>query len=122
MSRSRNRRRTPRAAVPAELTPRAEWEPEPAPDPEPPPAAPDPAPSTALVPSPMRLTRENADALTKRKPCAHCGGWHARACPRIRRMEFHPNDVLAAVEFWPDGKWPAEQVIWPEQVAEALDG
>lgn len=72
------------------------------------------------MPSPMRLTRESAQALSSRKACVHCGGWHARACPRIRRMEFHANEVLAAVEFWPDGRWPTEQVVWPEQVAEAL--
>jgi hypothetical protein len=48
--------------------------------------------------------------------CRHCGGAHARACPRVRRLTFHPDAKLAAVEFWPDGKWSDEFVQWPESL------
>lgn len=48
--------------------------------------------------------------------CTHCGGAHTRACPRVRRLEFHPNGQLAAVEFWPDGKWPTDGLLWPEDL------
>ena len=54
--------------------------------------------------------------LFRDRQCDHCGGGHARACPRIKRLEFHPNTALAAVEFWPDGKWPIEHVSWPEDL------
>lgn len=46
--------------------------------------------------------------------CQHCGATHARACPRVKRLEFHQNGNLASVEFWPAGKWPDEHVVWPE--------
>jgi len=46
--------------------------------------------------------------------CDHCGAAHARACPRIRRIEFHQNGTLAAVEFWPDGRWPQDGLMWPD--------
>jgi hypothetical protein len=48
--------------------------------------------------------------------CRHCGGSHPRACPRVRRLEFHQNGNIASVEFWPPGKWPDEDVLWPEQL------
>jgi hypothetical protein len=48
--------------------------------------------------------------------CDHCGGGHARACPKVRRFEFHQNGNLAVVEFWPAGKWPDDAVQWPESL------
>lgn len=48
--------------------------------------------------------------------CRHCGGSHARACPRVHRLAFHPNGNLAEVEFWPTSEWSDEHVIWPEQL------
>jgi hypothetical protein len=32
----------------------------------------------------------------------------------VKRLEFHQNSNLAAVEFWPPGKWPDDDVQWPE--------
>ena len=53
-----------------------------------------------------RLHRENR--------CDHCGASHARACPRVRGFKWHENGRIAEVEFWPDGQWPEENVMWPE--------
>lgn len=50
------------------------------------------------------------------KGCQHCGGRHARACPRVKRFRFHPTGALAEVVFWPEGKWSDEHVIWPEDL------
>jgi hypothetical protein len=52
----------------------------------------------------------------RRRRCQHCGGAHARACPRVRRLRFHPDSRLAAVEFWPDGTWADEGIMWPESL------
>lgn len=48
--------------------------------------------------------------------CAHCGGTHARACPRVKRLAYHPNGTLAEVEFWPSNDWPEDHIIWPEYI------
>jgi hypothetical protein len=69
----------------------------------------------------------------RKYPCQWCGGLHVRillqpaappgrelpagvqheaACPRVKRLEFHPNGNLIAVEF--HGKWDESAVIWPE--------
>lgn len=66
-----------------------------------------------------QLTAELAAALRRIPVCNHCGGRHARACPRVKRMEFHPNGSLASVEFWAAGKWPEAEIIWQEDLAEA---
>lgn len=62
------------------------------------------------------LDAELAAALRKLPVCTHCGGRHTRACPRVKRMQFHPNGALAAVEFWPAGKWDETEIIWPEEL------
>lgn len=64
------------------------------------------------------LTVELAAQLRRIPVCQHCFGRHARACPRVKRMAWHPNSQLAEIEFWPDGKWSDEHVIWPEALAE----
>lgn len=63
------------------------------------------------------LTAELAAKLLQIPQCQHCGGRHARACPRVKRMSFHPNSALAEVEFWPEGKWTDADIIWPEDLA-----
>lgn len=63
-----------------------------------------------------QLTADLAAALRRIPVCSHCGGRHARACPRVKRMEFHPNGHLASVEFWAAGKWPATDIIWQEDL------
>lgn len=82
-------------------------------------AIPDPPPGPA-EPGPGQLAPELAAELRRRFDardcCAHCGGIHARACPRVKRLVFHPGSggILAEVEFWPHGKWPEDGIIWPE--------
>lgn len=66
-------------------------------------------------------------------PCQWCGGWHQRgnwapsgpredvpagvtwgaACPRVRRMEFHPNGNLISITF-AEGRWDESGVVFPE--------
>jgi len=48
--------------------------------------------------------------------CSHCGGRHTRACPRVKRMEFHPNGALASVEFWREDQWSDTEIIWQEDL------
>lgn len=55
-------------------------------------------------------------AIFNGRRCDHCGGAHSRACPRVRRIEFHQNGTVLSVEFWPSGKWPEDGVIWPENL------
>ena len=72
------------------------------------------------------LTREEREALLvkdasgvtlfDRSACQHCGGLHLRKCPKIKIIEFHPNNAVARVEFWPWNEWPMDDVIWPESV------
>lgn len=71
-------------------------------------------------PETPQLTAEELQRLRENR-CSHCGGTHARACPRVRRMAWHLNGNLAEVEFWPDGRWPDEHIVWPEQLAEQQD-
>jgi transcriptional regulator with XRE-family HTH domain len=74
----------------------------------------------AMTPPPLDppLTDEARARLneyfTSGEVCAHCRGVHVRACPRVKRMSYHDNQTLAEVEFWPDGKWPTENVIFPD--------
>jgi hypothetical protein len=61
-----------------------------------------------------------------RPPCQWCGGLHQRgetgkdgpgftagaACPRIRRLEWHPNSNLISVEF--ADKYDESGIVFPE--------
>ncbi len=59
---------------------------------------------------------EIREKFRKGEGCAHCGGYHVHACPRVKRFAFHTNEVISEIEFWPDGKWPTDNVIFPEEV------
>lgn len=67
-----------------------------------------------------KLTQEERDGLRKQfeenRQCVHCGGLHLRACPRVRRIVFKKQDEIQEIEFWRDGYWPQEGIIWPEDV------
>ena len=52
--------------------------------------------------------------------CHYCAGIHARVaglapdqqpCPRIKRLERHPDGSVTAVEFWPPGTWEFDTVF-----------
>jgi hypothetical protein len=53
--------------------------------------------------------------------CAHCGGAHLRACPRVKRMIFHTSGALNEIEFWADGQWDKTNVAWPEEITNTGD-
>lgn len=49
--------------------------------------------------------------------CVHCGGSHAVACPRVKRLRFRADgETVLEVEFWPDAEWPKERIIWVEDL------
>lgn len=48
----------------------------------------------------------------KDEVCKHCQGVHTRACPRVKSVEYHDGGTLKRVEYWPDGDWPTEHVIF----------
>lgn len=70
----------------------------------------------ALTPAQKAQLRAEFDQ--GRGVCQHCKGRHARYCPRVRELGWHPNNSLAYVKFWPEGEWSDEHIIWPEDVAE----
>lgn len=48
------------------------------------------------------------------KACLDCGGYHLRACPRIKRQVWLGNGNRTEVEYWPE--WDDSEVIYPEDV------
>jgi hypothetical protein len=67
------------------------------------------------------VTPDEAAEYQKLPKCTHCGGWHLRACPRVKRMVFSGDGRnVVEVEFWRPGEWPEDGIVWPEDVAEAL--
>lgn len=53
------------------------------------------------------LTEVEQEELAEEAACIHCGGFHARACPRVKRIAFHPNGKVSEVEYW-----SAAEVDW----------
>jgi hypothetical protein len=55
------------------------------------------------------LTEAEQDELAQDEaPCIHCGGHHARACPRVRRIVFRQGGAgVQEVEYW-----PASEIDW----------
>ncbi len=61
------------------------------------------------------LSDEQRAALAAAR-CVHCGGAHAVACPRLRRIRFRADGTTPVeVEFWPDAEWPKERVVFPDE-------
>ena len=50
------------------------------------------------------------------KACDDCGGYHLRACPRVKRIVTLGNGNRTEVEYWP--QWDDSETIWPEDVFE----
>jgi hypothetical protein len=85
------------------LTPLSEWEP----------GDPDPVATHPLgepLESDSSLTPELAAGVARLPVCQHCGGYHKRACPRVRSLRFHPNGTIAAVTFW--RTWSTDHVLF----------
>lgn len=53
------------------------------------------------------------------KVCEDCGGFHLRACPRIKRVVQLGNGNRTEVEYWE--KWDDSEVTYPEDVWEDDD-
>ena len=52
-------------------------------------------------------------------PCQTCGGLHARACPRVRSIEYVPQGdsiLIKRVEYWPDGRWDTSGIMFADQL------
>lgn len=81
---------------------------------------------TPPSPSPGKLTpQDKDDARTifgKGEQCIHCGGIHARACPRISTLEWHTDGNLIKVSYWPENRWSDDTIIFPEDVYGDDDG
>ena len=60
------------------------------------------------------LPEDMASALESIAACPYCGGQHARACPRVKKLTYHPGGEIAGVEYWPHGRWPDDHIIWPD--------
>lgn len=70
------------------------------------------APSAAAAP----MTPEQRAAVEAGR-CVHCGGTHARSCPRVRRIRFRADgQTPLEVEYWSDQEWPHHNIIWPESL------
>jgi hypothetical protein len=48
--------------------------------------------------------------------CEDCGGFHLRACPRIKRQVWIGNGNRTEVEYWRHDEYDDEEVIFPEDV------
>lgn len=65
------------------------------------------------------LTAEEIEKFRKsylENKCSHCGGVHARACPRVKRIVFNDKGTILEVEFWEN--WPTNDVVFPEELYE----
>lgn len=68
-------------------------------------------------------------AVEGRSACHFCAGIHAtvagmpfdrQPCPRVRRVEWHPDGTVLSVEYWPPGRWEHD-VIFPSDVYDEDD-
>ncbi len=60
------------------------------------------------------LTEEEQAELDSEAPCNHCGGFHSRACPRVKRIAFRLNGQgVQEVEYF-----PASEIDWTGVVFE----
>ena len=58
--------------------------------------------------------RRVLEYFDKGEICQHCKGIHTRACPRVKSVEYQDSGALKRVEYWPDGSWPTENVIFQD--------
>lgn len=57
--------------------------------------------------------------------CKHCGGYHLRACPRIKLMKWEGQGAgtgnVIEVEYWPSGEYDDSETLYPEDVFQEED-
>lgn len=64
------------------------------------------------------LTEDEQAELEQERPCMHCGGHHARSCPRVKRIVFAPGSgQIAEVEYF-----VAADIDWTGVVFEDVGG
>lgn len=77
-------------------------------------------------------TEEEKQALRELFPerpesaCPDCGGYHLRACPRVRRQVWLGQGSGAGtrieVEYWQSGQYDDSETIYPEEVFDDSPG
>ena len=74
------------------------------------------------VPSPMAAYFPQGLIPDDQKPrfyvlqCPHCMGVHAEACPRVKSREHYENGALKRIDYFAEGDWNPEPIIWAEDV------
>lgn len=66
-----------------------------------------------------RETFRNSGIFAERpaKLCEDCGGYHLHEpCRRVKRQQWLGNGNRTEVEYWPDGSWNEEGIIYYEDV------
>lgn len=67
------------------------------------------------------ISVEQLEFFKEENRCSHCGGWHHRACPRVRRIKFRAPGDIEEIEFWES--WPRDGVVFADELplAQMLD-
>ena len=69
-------------------------------------------------PDDLRLAEEERakvmEYFDKDEVCPNCRGIHTRACPRVRSVEYHDGGALKRVEYWAEGEWSTDNVIFKD--------
>lgn len=77
-----------------------------------------------LTPDQKADARAIFEGTAERGACHFCAGIHAfvaglpdsrQPCPRVKRVEWHPDGTVLTVEHWPPGRWEHD-VIFPADV------
>lgn len=61
----------------------------------------------------------NRVRLWDQRKCQHCQGLHSRKCPAVSEIEYHSDGAVKRVAYFAHGQWPADQVLWLEDVQTA---
>lgn len=57
--------------------------------------------------------------------CKACGGLHTEtigtpgACPRIRRVVYDNHGNVTEMDFWPEGEWSRDGILFPRHLGPA---
>ena len=71
-----------------------------------------------MIPDEQKAVLREIFGTRPEAPCIDCGGYHLRACNRIRRQVWigqgAATGVRTEVEYWPE--WDDSETIYPEDV------
>ena len=66
--------------------------------------------------------REEIFSVRPDRPCQDCGGYHLRACPRVKSQEWLGEGSGAGtrikVEYWRQGEYDDSRITYPEEAWE----